>query len=198
MAGLQGGGEEWGVWRGRKEQGTAPPVGAAGGRRRTPDPISPPASAAGGSGPRRQAPSAPAPRRAPPPRRQAQARARAGCSGAGYSGMAMLKLKNPCTRRSGIDRMAGAMMSVIAAFTMIIAVTSTWSQRPCVQTLQSAGACAGNGSDCSEYFGHDGYAAHCGSCNFSMRSSIYVFGTDGLKGLLNTVKLNRLNAIIAM
>ena len=63
------------------------------------------------------------------------------------------------------------------AFTMIIAVTSTWSQRPCVQTLQSAGACAGNGSDCSEYFGHDGYAAHCGSCNFSMRSSIYVFGT---------------------
>ena len=31
-----------------------------------------------------------------------------------------------------------------------------------------------------------------------MRSSIYVFGTDGLKGLLNTVKLNRLNAIIAM
>ena len=124
MAGLQGGGEEWGVWRGRKEQGTAPPVGAAGGRRRTPDPISPPASAAGGSGPRRQAPSAPAPRRAPPPRRQARARARAGCSGAGYSGMAMLKLKHPCTRRSGIDRMAGAMMSVIAAFTMIIAVTS--------------------------------------------------------------------------
>ena len=180
MAGLQGGGEEWGVWRGRKEQGTAPPVGAAGGRRRTPDPISPPASAAGGSGPRRQAPSAPAPRRAPPPRRQARARARAGCSGAGFSGMAMLKLKNPCTRRSGIDRMAGSMMSVIAAFTMIIAVTSTWSQRPwspCVQTLQSAGACAGNGSDCSEYFGHDGYAAHCCSCNFSMRSSIYVFGT---------------------